>query len=48
MNQHQTPIIIVQNENEQVEEQVIPITSKRVYMKFNRLFAQKFDQNPTQ
>ncbi len=48
MNQHQTPIIIVQNENEQVEEQVIPITSKLVYMKFKRLFAQKFDQNSIQ
>ncbi len=35
MDQQQTQITVVQNENEQLEEQVAPIASKHVYMKFN-------------
>jgi hypothetical protein len=37
---------MVENKNQQLEEQVTPLQSKHMYMKFMRLFAQKFDQNP--
>ncbi len=34
MDQQQTQITVVQNENQQLEEQVAPIASKHVHMKF--------------
>jgi hypothetical protein len=42
MNQQQTQVTMVQNENQELEEQVTPITSKSNYMKLKKLFAQKF------
>jgi hypothetical protein len=48
MDHEQTQITIDQNKNQQLEEQVPPISSKRMCMRFERLFAQTFDQNPIQ
>jgi regulator of replication initiation timing len=42
MNQQQTQVTMVQNENQELEEQVTPIASKSNYMKLKKLFAQKF------